>query len=256
MGGYSRVYCLFRGQTGCRCRSTKKQPGKKQSRFIGVDFELRFLSGWQQVRNWVTAGRIGKIEAVHFQGMWDGHKNFGELAARREAFLNSNGCLDCGIHQLDLARFITGGGAWSRIHALGAWFGETVRFPPHLSIQAMLEPGIIATFNESFAFTAYIDRSASNHAFTLIGKDGVIFLQPGRGGEAGIFHLVCRDGEEQVPISRPNEHKPIRQVIEAFVKAATGKKKATLATGEDGLHAQILMDTANNQAICNREQTS
>jgi len=135
-----------------RMIAAAEQAGK----LLGVDFESRYRPGFRQIRAWIAAGRLGKLRAIHIDEMWDGHKIWGPLGERRRLFCDSSGCLDCGIHKLDLARYFSGGGAWRNIKALGAWFGERVRYPSHIAVLASLDKGVLVTVNASFAFTAYI----------------------------------------------------------------------------------------------------
>ncbi|MBU4428967.1 MAG: Gfo/Idh/MocA family oxidoreductase, partial [Verrucomicrobia bacterium] len=227
----------------------------RNERFLAVDFEVRFESGWRQVRQWVEEGRLGAVRAIHINSMWDGHKSFGDLARRRAGFLDRNGCLDCGVHMLDIARFVTCGGEWRTVHALGAWFGEEVRFSPHIAILAELDPGIIVTLGESFAFTAYIEPRLEHESFALVGQKGVVVREQAQDG-GPVFRLVSESLTTCVPVST-GKGKPIARVIDALDAAVTRREiDSSLATGYDGLMAQVAMDAANRAAIEHRNTWS
>lgn len=215
---------------------------------LAIDFENRYLPGYRQVRAWIAAGHLGAVGAIHIDHLWDGHKNRGPLSERRKGFLMRVGCLDCGIHMLDIARFISNGGAWQDIRALGAWFGEEVTFPPHISVLARLAPGMLVTLNASFAYTAYITERAQAHAFFVLGERGVIALEDRDGTQA--FHLVSDTLNETFPLGEAGHSEVIPNLLRDFVTAVQGGAPSpSMATGDDGLQAQIAVDAANADAI-------
>ncbi len=225
----------------------------KAGKRLGVDFELRYTPGLRQVRQWVADGRLGRVGAIHLNNMWDGHKVKGPLAERRRKFCNSSGCLDCGIHKLDLARYFNGGGAWRDIQAYGAWFGEAVTYPPHISILARLDTGVLVTVNASFALTAYIDRRIqgnSHEGLVVIGRKGVILLREGPSGERHL-QLVCESGEETVPLDERGHTPVIASLLTDFAGAVARNKPLPpeIANGNDGLMAVLCAGEANRQAV-------
>lgn len=126
-------------------------------RQLAVGFEKRYHPEQVKMREWIQSGRLGTVEAIHIQEMWDMHKTFTPLSPRRAEHLDRSGSLDCGIHSLDCIRYITGGGDWSNIVARGRWFGEHERKQmPHISLMADLDNGILATLTESYAYCTNI----------------------------------------------------------------------------------------------------
>jgi predicted dehydrogenase len=225
----------------------------KARRHLAVDFESRYSPGFRQVRAWIAEGRLGKVGAIHLTNMWDGHKLQGPLGERRRRFCDSSGCLDCGIHKLDLARYFNGGGEWRDIRAYGAWFGEAVRFPPHISILARLDTGVLVTLNASFSFTAYIDKVIPGHVYeglAVLGDRGVIVLhQSPEGGHQ--LQLVSDTLSRTVPFSEHGHASVISQLLTDFAGAvfSGGSLPYEIATGHDGLMAQQCVDEANRQAV-------
>lgn len=214
-------------------------------RILAIDFECRYYPAYQQIRRWVADGKIGTVKAVHVDHMWDGHKVSGPLARRREGFLNRSGCLDCGVHMLDMIRFICGGGNWTAVRALGEWFGESVQFPPHIAVQGRLDTGVLATLNASFALTAYMRMRLQQHAFLVIGDRGVIRRQNDAAGQAEVC-LYTDDETVSVPFVEAGHDVTIVPFLRDFAGAIRGDSGPfPFARGEDGWAAQIAMDEAN-----------
>lgn len=226
---------------------------EKAGRLLAVDFESRYVPGYRQVRDWIAAGRIGKVGAIHLEHFWDGHKVTGPLADRRRRFCDSSGCLDCGIHKLDLARYFNGGGTWRDIRAYGAWFGEKVRYAPHIAIMARLDTGVLVTVNASFAFTAYIPqrlRSANFDGLAILGDKGVIVLHQAPDGQRHL-QIVSRTLEKTVPFVPHGHTSVITLLLTDFARSIRRRESLpeVMATGVDGLMAQMITDEANRLAV-------
>lgn len=222
-------------------------------RLLVVDFELRYTPGVRQIRTWIAEGRLGRLGAIHIDHFWDGHKTTGPLAERRRRFCDSSGCLDCGIHRLDLPRYFNGGGSWRDIRATGSWFGEAVRYPTHIAIQARLDTGVLVTVNASFAFTAAIPQRlpGSNYeALAILGDRGVIVLHQAPDG-SGQLQLVSESLSRVVPFERHGHTSVITLMLNDFAEAARKGRPLPpeAATGEDGLQAQLITDEANRLAV-------
>lgn len=222
---------------------------KAANRLLGIDFETRYDRLTGHIRQWIADGRIGAVHAIHIDHLWSGHKNFGRLAQRRKNFLDRSGCLDCGIHMLDLSRHLAGGGEWRDIQALGGWFGEDVKLPTHISIQARLTTGTLVTVNASFAYTASINAVSQVHAFSIVGSHGVIELTKNpQGGE--MLRLVSDSLSETVEDKVAGHAAVIPMLLDDFAGAIEAglPLPSRLASGDDGLAAQEIVDEANRQA--------
>ncbi len=225
---------------------------RRADRLLAVDFESRYMPVFRQVQRWVAEGRLGRLGAIHIDHMWDGHKIWGPLGERRRRFLDHTGCLDCGIHKLDLARYFAGGGTWQKVRAAGHWFGERVKYPPHISIMARLDNEVLVTFNLSFAFTAYIRQRlvGGYEGLALLGEKGVIILRPGARPGSRILELASASLTRSVPV-RDNDHPAlIARLLTDFAAAIRRGKPLppAVASGEDGLMAQLGVDAANRLA--------
>lgn len=220
---------------------------------LAIDFEGRFSPAVRQVKAWIDAGYLGKVKAIHWQQFWDGHKAFGPVAPRRARLTNLAGSLDCSIHQLDQARYFSGGGEWEEIHALGMWFDEELAKPPHTALIARLKGGPLVTSNSSFAYTAYIEPVARSNVMTIVGTQGVINHFEDEEGSA-LLKLVSKDKREAVQVQHVGHNLAIAWLIDAFCELVQGHQAASsvLATGYDGLMAQVITDEVNRQAVARR----
>lgn len=224
---------------------------RKAGRILAIDFESRGYPFYRQVRQWIADGHIGAIRAVHIDHMWDGHKSFGQLAERRKGFLQRSGCLDCGIHMLDITRFLCGGGEWQDVRALGAWFGEEVRFPPHIAIQARLTPGVMVTLNASFAYGAYMQARHEHESFAILGLKGVIAQERDAQGKP-VFRLASDALCATVATGETDHAATIPTILREVDRAAHEEPGPFhFATGHDGLMAQVALDAANRSAVDN-----
>ena len=221
-------------------------------RLLTVNFESRYHPELRQVRAWIAAGHLGRVEAVHIQQLWDGHKIHGEIGARRRRLVELAGGLDCGIHKSDLARYFVGG-RWQEIIARGRWFGETVSQPPHIAILAGLDNGVLVTLNASLGYGAQMKAKAFSEAFTVVGDRGVINCFNDRLAQPALVRLHSDDLEAEVPMEEPGHADVMRLMLRDFADTAEGRTAPPeLASGEDGLQAQFFVDEANRQAVAHR----
>lgn len=221
------------------------EAAKVAGKRLVVMFENRFLAHNIKVREWMHEGAIGAVEAIHLQ-------RFGRhptAQPRRTNLLNAAGCLDCGIHSLDLVRFWCGEGQWHEIHARGAWFGEAVKNPPHLAMMARFGDGVLVTFEDSFRYGYGLESAPwnfSRNSLTIVGERGVIV--DGVVGAARSVELVSDQRRESVMITDTTHADEIPLVLDQLAKELQGAPlNPSLATGEDGLVAQEAVDLINAQ---------
>lgn len=216
---------------------------------LAVGFEKRYHHDQRQIRQWVKEGRLGKVEAVHFQEMWDGHKTYTELAPRRAAHLDRSGCLDCGIHCLDIIRYLTGGGNWANIAARGRWFGEVERKQaPHISVLADLDTGVLGSLTSSYAYCANIPQRRRCFSLAVVGDRGCVNWA-WDGEEMMTLSLICESGVETLDYENMSHSIAIRYMMDDLAQALEGTIEwpDELATGQDGLIAQLIIDESLRQ---------
>ncbi|HWL51834.1 MAG TPA: Gfo/Idh/MocA family oxidoreductase [Chthoniobacteraceae bacterium] len=222
------------------------EAAQKAGRELIVMFENRIHPAYHRVREWIDLGHLGRVEAIHLQ-------SFGKhpvAQPRRTDLLNAAGSLDCGIHQLDLARYWTRAGGWETIHALGTWLEEAVFNPPHIGILARLDSQVMVTFEDSFSYGYRLQSvpwNFSKQGLVIVGTEGVITDVRDREGVA--FRLYSDEVNEQVAFSPLPHEEEIPRVLDHFAAVLAGDEedRGWLARGEDGLQAQRIVDEVNRQ---------
>jgi predicted dehydrogenase len=233
-----------------KCRSLIEEAERAERELIVV-FETRYHGYNRKIREWIDAGYLGKIEAMHFQRLWDAHKSIGHLAQRRANFIERSGALDCGIHQLDIARYFTGG-EWRDVRAMGSWFDEDFSNAPHISVMGRLSNGALVTLNASYAYTAHIKPRASTESISIAGTNGVInYCGDEEGGT--LLKLTSEDRTESIPFEDVPHYLAIGWLLDDFAEMLSGAKERSpeLASGQDGLIAQ----EATEQALRDARET-
>ncbi|MCX5661373.1 MAG: Gfo/Idh/MocA family oxidoreductase [Planctomycetota bacterium] len=227
------------------------QAAAKARRVLAVNFETRYHAEILQIRRWIDEGHLGRVEAIHIQDFWDGHKVWGEIGARRKRLTDLAGALDCGIHKADWARYWCGG-SWKNITALGRWFDEDVRFAPHIGVLGELDSGQMVTLNASFAYSAYIKPHAYSHVLTVVGSQGVINHFEDRVAPS-VVRLTSEALTATHEVTATGHADVMTKLIRDLADAAEGKPiPREMARGEDGLAAQIFVEEANKQAVARR----
>ena len=228
---------------------------KANGRLLAINFETRYSQKIQLIKRWINEGRFGRIEAIHFDNLWDGHKSFGPVAERRARLLAVAGGLDCGVHELDQARFFLGGN-WKMVHAVGAWFGESFNPPPHIGIIGLFDNGPMFTLNASLGFASQIEPRPMVSSVIVAGNEGVAVVRTELLAHHCVAELSSRTLCEKVEFSTVGHASDIALLLAEFAKVvASGPDTPHLfATGEDGYQAQYAMELANREAQENRVQ--
>jgi predicted dehydrogenase len=217
---------------------------------LAVNFEGRFGEENAVLRRWIADGRFGKLEALHFTNLWDGHKSFGPVKERRARLMELAGALDCGIHKLDQARFLAGGG-WVDLYARGAWMGEEFTPPTHIGIVGQLEGGVLVTVNASLSWAAHIEPRPMINTIEIAGTDGVAILKSTYDFQTSALELYSKTLTESHTIGSAGHTSDIVHVVNEFARVvAQGRHgDSILACGEDGYWAQWATNRANRQSI-------
>ena len=222
---------------------------------FAVNFETRYSNPVRILQRWISEDRFGKINAIHFDNMWDCHKSFSATAARRARLLALAGALDCGIHTFDQARYLLGG-EWDSVNAVGAWFDEPCEPPPHISVVGTLTNGCMFSLNASLAFTANIEPRVILNNIYLAGTEGVAVIRSGADGGETVAELTSRTLCETVTLPLHGHTTDISLLLTEFAQVAANGPDTphTFAGVEDGCQAQLAMELAIRDAKSKRRK--
>ena len=225
------------------------EAARQAGRVLAVNFESRYAEQNEILRRWIAGGHFGRIEALHFANMWDGHKTFGPIRERRARLMQLAGALDCGIHKLDQARFLVGG-TWKDVEAVGAWLGEPSDPPPHIGIIGMLSNGVAVTLNASLAWAANIEPRPMVNTLEIAGTQGVALCRSTPDFRRMTMQLYSATLCEEITLDCTGHTSDIVLLLNDFAEVVAKGPGAsnTLATGEDGYWAQFATDQANASA--------
>lgn len=147
-----------------------------QGLFVGVSFVYRGKQIIQRMMQLAHNGAIGRVRAVHIQNLWDYHglRDANVRGDRRRRALANLGTLDCGVHHLDLARYMSGGD-FETLQAVGDVIEKENPYPDHIAVQARMDNGVMVSLEESgvYGYTAQ-DRPTYVQSYRMIGDAGVL----------------------------------------------------------------------------------
>jgi predicted dehydrogenase len=168
--------------------------------FVGVAFVYRGKQIVQRMMELVRQGAIGRLRAVMIENLWDYHglRDQAVRGDRRRRNMQNLGTLDCGVHHLDLARYMAGG-EYTDIQAVGTVVEAVNTYPDHIMMNARMDNGVVVSVLESgvWGYTAK-ERPRYEQSYRLVGGNGVLAAQlsggrPGRNGA----ELMVVSGQEQ-----------------------------------------------------------
>lgn len=145
-----------------------------------VGFCYRFSPVAQQIKRWVDEEIVGEIRAMRLIYNWHLHGQYEQLpngewvesAFYRGRMEEGGPLVDCGVHQIDLARWWLGSevAEWS---AAGAWIGK-YEAPDHIWLHLQHQSGALSTIEVSYAHGHTAKEPRSTFSYELIGTGGVL----------------------------------------------------------------------------------
>lgn len=140
----------------------------------------RFSPVARQIKTLVRDGWIGDLRALRLIYLWNLHGKWevDERGERAESprrigrFLEGGPMVDCGVHQIDLARWWTGSEV-VRQTAAAAWIEEH-EAPGHIWLHLDHENGAHTAVEMSFSYCHTARDPLSVFTYELIGTDGII----------------------------------------------------------------------------------
>lgn len=225
--------------------------------FLTVAFVYRGKACVQRMMALLREGVIGRLRAVHIENMWDYHGVRGntwgpDFEGRRHRALRNLGTLDCGVHDLDLARYFTSSD-FESLQAVGTIVEDVNVLPDHLMIQARMANGMVVAIEESavWGFTA-TEKPVYQQSYRLVGESGVMRVGIDFGHE-GDTELYVVSGEKQwrekVDTAK-GWQRSYRQFFETLLDRSSSPR--FIANGQDALANMRAASLAIEQASCNK----
>ncbi|MBS1719517.1 MAG: Gfo/Idh/MocA family oxidoreductase [Armatimonadetes bacterium] len=217
-----------------------------------VGFVYRFSPVAMQIRDWVKEGIVGKVHALRLIYDWDLHGEWFESSPgvwERSPrwvgrMLEGGPLVDCGVHQIDLARWWLGT-ELTLESAAGGWV-STFDAPDHVYGHFRGADGSLTSVETSFTFGHTSKDVAPIFTYDLVGDGGILHYN--RNG----YVLEARTG--QGTVRRPGaSEKNFEGMARALWRAIETGEQGDLATGQDGLAATQLAIAATEAAIRQRK---
>jgi len=217
--------------------------------FTGFDY--RFSPSAQQIRQLVLDGAIGDLLSLRLIYIWNCHGKYEEgpgekpvEQARRADRMHEGGPLvDCGVHQIDLARWWTDSEV-SRWAAAGAWVDE-YEAPDHIYLHMDHENGAHSFVEISFSYCHTAAEPINYFTYQLIGTEGIIRYELNE----SLLEVRNTKGTRRLEFAPT---KNFDGMYAAFARALDEGGSSELPTGEDGLAATRLARAATEKLIAER----
>jgi predicted dehydrogenase len=214
-----------------------------------VGFVYRFSPVAMEIKRLVDEHAIGKVRSLRLIYIWDCHGKyegrFGEKpnAARHGRMIEGGPMVDCGVHQIDLARWWLGSEV-TRANGNGAWVDEH-EAPDHMWLHLDHQSGAHTMVEVSYSYGHTSKDQRCQFHYELIGTEGIIrYDRQGR-----IFELVNKQGTKHL---HWHEEKNFEGMYAEFVKALKTGQAGNMPTARDGLAATRIARIATEEVTRGR----
>jgi predicted dehydrogenase len=216
-----------------------------------VGFNYRFSPCALAIKSLLAEGAIGDVRSLRLVYNWNLHGKtiLNEAGARienprRRARMEEGGpMVDCGVHQIDLARWWLNSEI-ERQQVAGVWV-DTYEAPDHMYLHLDHVNGVHSFVEVSFSYTHTAKDPRSHFVYELIGTDGLIRYCR----EEKSFEL--RNSHE-TRIMDWHEEKNFEGMYAAFAEALTTGQAGNLPTGRDGMIASRIATDTTQALIAGR----
>lgn len=218
-------------------------------------FTYRFSPSAIDIHRLVGEKAIGEVRSLRLVYLWNLHGKWqwddtGKMIPsplRVGRMLEGGPMVDCGVHQIDLARWWLGSEVvWQR--SVGIWV-EDFEAPDHVCLHMGHQCGAHSMIEMSFSYNATSKEPRSNFQYELIGTDGVIRYNR----EEHSFELRNSHGTHYLPW---HGEKNFAGMYQELVRVLRTGQLGNMPSAEDGLAATEIAELATRQAIAERETFS
>jgi len=204
--------------------------------FVGMAFIYRGKPVVQRMMELLREGAIGRLRAVHIENLWDYHglRDAAVRGQRRRRALKNLGTLDCGVHDLDMMRYMTGAD-YATISADGIVVEDENEFPDHIVMHGRMTNGVLATIEESAVWGHTAAETPSYcQSYRMLGERGYLHASAESYKHEAELRVVS--GEKQWTETRSSA-KAWEQTYRQFFDMILGRAvdHRFLAEGRDGL---------------------
>lgn len=214
-------------------------------------FTYRFGDEALKIKALLERRAIGILRTLRLVYIWNCHGRY-ELDAggnrieqrRREGRMREGGpMVDCGVHDIDLARWWTKSEV-VRFEGMGSWVQDYAA-PDHMWLHMDHANGAHTMAELSFTYCHTAKEPVHKYLYDLIGTDGVIRYD----GLTGILEVRSSEGTQTIRVERG---KNFGDMYNAFARALETGLPGNLASAEDGMIATRIARKATEDAIAKR----
>lgn len=218
---------------------------------LATGYCYRFSPVAQNIKRLVQDGAIGEVRSLRLVYIWNLHGRDrltpqGEIEPNpywQGRMVEGGPMVDCGVHQIDLARWWLGSDV-ARYQAAGAWV-ENYEAPDHMWLHMDHENGAHTMAEMSFSYGHTAQDPRAHFSYHLIGTEGVIRYDR----DGWQFEVRTKHGTHRLPGS---SEKNFEGLYEAFARALETGDPGDLPSGYDGLRATQIARAATETVIAQR----
>lgn len=200
---------------------------------FGVAQNMRYNQSAQIIREWIAEGRIGQPLLAHSQFCYDAEKSPREWIY--DPSLATGGPIgDVAIHCLDALRFV-----------MATDITEVSTLARKDALSGAVESHAVVNMgfgNGAMGAVTVTTRGSYRSMIEITGETGVILCENGMTVEHPVDVVLYRQ-DKVAAHQRVSNGDAYTRMIDAFAAAVEGRGEY-LATGEDGLHNQRVLDAA------------
>ncbi|HEX8342292.1 MAG TPA: Gfo/Idh/MocA family oxidoreductase [Tepidisphaeraceae bacterium] len=219
------------------------------NRPLFVGFTYRFSPVAMDVHRLIREGAIGKVRSLRLAYVWDCHGKYlrrgdpqSGLNLHRQGRMEEGGpMVDCGVHQVDLARWWTGSEV-VRVAGRGAWVEtENYEAPDHVYLHMDHESGAHTAVEISFTYAHTARDSRCEFWYEIIGTDGMIRYNR----QSRYFEITNGAGTQHLTWT---EEKNFEGMYAEFEHALRTGEARNMPTAQDGMLATKIALAATKDA--------
>jgi len=215
-------------------------------------FMRRFGPEERKIKALLDAGAVGDVKALRLVYVWNCHGRYEtdehgkriEQRRRQGRMLEGGPMVDCGVHDVDLARWWTASDV-VRQQGIGVWV-QDYEAPDHIYLHLDHENGAHTMVEMSYSYGHTAKEPRHIFTYDVIGTEGVIRF------EGNAHRLELRSSTETRAWTF-EEGKNFLGMYEEFARAVETGDPGCMPTAQDGLIATRIARTATEQAIRSRD---